>query len=228
MKLEISPRPSRTITGGSHTYVNAVAAVLGDRVRVADPVARVRRENDGITLITERGTTEHYDQVIFACHADTTRALLIDADDAENDVLSAFDYQPNRAVLHSDPRLMPQRRRVWSSWNYAADRADISNQRVAVTYWMNRLQAIPGDKSYFVSLNPLYEPLPEHVIAEIHYAHPVFTRRAIQAQGALADIQGRGGVFYCGAWTGYGFHEDGLKSAVRVAERLGVSPPWAG
>ena len=227
--LDIKNRPQwRTITGGSHTYVNAVAAVLGDRVRVADPVARVRRENDGITLITERGTTEHYDEVIFACHADTTRALLIDADDAETDVLSAFDYQPNRAVLHSDPRLMPQRRRVWSSWNYAADRADISNQRVAVTYWMNRLQAIPGDKSYFVSLNPLYEPLPEHVIAEIHYAHPVFTRRAMHAQGALADIQGRGGVFYCGAWTGYGFHEDGLKSAVRVAERLGVSPPWAG
>ena len=226
--LDIKNRPQwRTVTGGSHTYVKAVAAALGDRLRLGTPVARVRRENDGITLITELGATEHYDQVIFACHADTTRALLVDADEREADILSAFDYQPNRAVLHSDARLMPARRKVWSSWNYAADRAEASNQRVSVTYWMNRLQKISGDTSYFVSLNPLYEPLEERVIAEIHYAHPVFTQRAIEAQSELVDIQGRGGVYYCGAWCGYGFHEDGLASATRVAGYLGVPAPWA-
>ncbi|RJS94284.1 NAD(P)/FAD-dependent oxidoreductase [Salinisphaera sp. Q1T1-3] len=226
--LDLKDRPQwRTVVGGSHAYVKAAWAMLGDRVSVANPVARVRREADGITLITERGITQRFDHVIFACHADTAHRLLIDADDDESGVLGAFRFQPNRAILHSDPRLMPRRRAVWSSWNYLADRAEVSGQRVAVTYWMNRLQSIPEARSYFVTLNPLFEPVPESVIAEVAYDHPIFDRAAVEAQGRLDEIQGRGNIWYCGAWSGYGFHEDGLVSATRVAAKLGVTAPWA-
>lgn len=227
--LDVKNRPQwRTVVGGSHAYVKAAAAVLADRVRTQDAVARVRRESQGVTVITHNGRTEHFDHVIFACHADTTRELLVDADAEEYGLLSAFDFQANRAVLHSDARLMPRRRQVWSSWNYAADRAEVSDQQVAVTYWMNRLQAIEGAREYFVSLNPLIEPDPDQVIAEISYDHPVFDRGAIEAQGRLDEIQGRGNTWHCGAWCGYGFHEDGLVSATRVASAFGVRAPWVG
>ncbi|WP_423823123.1 FAD-dependent oxidoreductase [Salinisphaera sp. SPP-AMP-43] len=225
--LDVKNRPQwHTVVGGSHAYVHAVAAILGDRVQTNTPVARVRRQGQGATVITERGRTLHFDRVVFACHADTTLRLLVDASDDERAILGAFDFQPNRAVLHSDPRLMPRRRRVWSSWNYLADRAEISDQRVAVTYWMNRLQSIRGPREYFVSLNPLFEPDPASVIADISYSHPVFDRGAMAAQTHLDRIQGQGDVWYCGAWCGYGFHEDGLASATRVATALGASAPW--
>ncbi|MES1935340.1 NAD(P)/FAD-dependent oxidoreductase [Salinisphaera hydrothermalis] len=227
--LDVQNRPQwHTVVGGSHAYVRAVAAVLGDRVRCATPIQRVRRQADGVTLITARGRTLHFDQVIFACHADTTVRLLVDAEPLERELLGAFAFQPNRAVLHSDASLMPKRRRVWSSWNYMADRAEVSDQRVAVTYWMNRLQSIRGPREYFVSLNPLTEPDPARVIADIGYSHPVFDRAALAAQKRLSTIQGNGGVWHVGAWSGYGFHEDGLASATRVAEALGVRAPWLG
>ncbi|MGB7756363.1 MAG: FAD-dependent oxidoreductase [Salinisphaera sp.] len=227
--LDVQNRPQwHTVVGGSHAYVQAVSAVLGDRVRCATPIQRVRRQADGVTVITERGRTLHFDQVIFACHADTTTRLLVDAEPRERELLGAFSFQPNRAVLHSDASLMPKRRRVWSSWNYQADRAGISDQRVAVTYWMNRLQSIPGPREYFVSLNPLSEPEPAQVIADIGYSHPVFDRGALAAQKRLREIQGNGGVWHVGAWCGYGFHEDGLASATRVTEALGVRAPWLG
>lgn len=225
--LDIRNRPQwRTVVGGSYSYVRAAAGALGDRVRRADPVARVRRETEGVTVITERGRTEHYDHVIFACHADTTREILVDADPVEQSLLAAFRFQANRAVLHTDARLMPRRRRVWSSWNYMADRAEVSGQRVAVTYWMNRLQSIAGSREYFVSLNPLFEPDAERIIADFDYDHPVFDSETLAAQARLEDIQGRGNVWHCGAWCGYGFHEDGLASATRVAAHLGVEAPW--
>lgn len=224
--LDISNRPQwATVVGGSHTYVNRVASILGDRLRLNTPVEKVVRDADGVS-VSAGGTTERFDQVIFACHADTTRAILGDPDSDETELLSAFDFQSNRALLHTDAALMPQRRAVWSSWNYQADRAVLSEQRVAVTYWMNRLQNIAGDTQYFVSLNPLTEPAADRVIAEIDYDHPVFDADAIAAQARLHEIQGRRGAWYAGAWCGYGFHEDGLKAATRVAEGLGVSAPW--
>ncbi|MGN8197615.1 NAD(P)/FAD-dependent oxidoreductase [Salinisphaera sp. RV14] len=227
--LDVRDRPQwHTVAGGSHAYVHAVAAVLGDRVRCATPIQRVRRQVDGVTVITERGRTLHFDQVIFACHADTTTRLLVDAEPLERALLGSFSFQPNRAVLHSDASLMPKRRRVWSSWNYQADRAVISDQRVAVTYWMNRLQSIRGPREYFVSLNPLAEPDPARVIADIGYSHPVFDRAALAAQKRLHEIQGNGGVWHAGAWCGYGFHEDGLAAATRVAGALGARAPWPG
>lgn len=226
--LDMQDRPVwHTVVGGSHAYVHAVAAALGDRVRLATPIERVRRQANGVTVITGRGRTLRFDQVIFACHADTTMRLLVDAGVRERELLGVFGFQPNRAVLHSDANLMPRRRRVWSSWNYLADRAGISDQRVAVTYWMNRLQSIAGPREYFVSLNPLTEPDADRVIAEIGYSHPVFDRAALAAQKRLHEIQGHGGVWHAGAWCGDGFHEDGLVSATRVAEALGMRAPWS-
>lgn len=224
--LDISNRPQwATVVGGSHAYVKKVASILGERLRLNTPVDQVVREDGGISL-TAGGATERFDQVILACHADTTRAILADPDAEETDILGAFDFQPNRAILHTDSALMPKRRAVWSSWNYQADRAVLSDQRVAVTYWMNRLQDIAGETQYFVSLNPLVEPAADKVIAEIDYDHPVFDGDAIAAQERLHEIQGKRGAWYAGAWCSYGFHEDGLKAATRVAEGLGVSAPW--
>ncbi len=226
--LDVANRPQwRTVTGGSDRYVQAVARVLGPRLRLGCPVVDVARTAENVRLRLENGETQTFDQVIFACHADATRALLEDADDRERAVLGAFRFQPNRALLHSDARLMPRRRSVWSSWNYLADRAEVSDQRVSVSYWMNRLQRIDGPRDYFVSLNPLVEPKADTVIREIEYDHPIFDTAAIDAQQKLAELQGARRSWYCGAWCGYGFHEDGLAAAERVALGLGVAAPWS-
>ncbi|MDA3919174.1 MAG: FAD-dependent oxidoreductase [Salinisphaera sp.] len=225
--LDLANRPQwATVVGGSHSYVKKMQALLGKRLRCDTPVQAVTRLADGVSLTTGEGKTETFDRIVFACHADTTRAIIADMDADERAILGAFDFQPNRAVLHSDASLMPRRRAVWSSWNYQADRARLSDQRVAVTYWMNRLQNIDGPQQYFVSLNPLREPEPDKIIAEIDYDHPVFDGGAIAAQQRLPEIQGRHRSWFAGAWTGFGFHEDGLASATRVAEGLGVRAPW--
>lgn len=225
--LNLADRPQwRTVTGGGDRYVRAVARLLGDRLRLGCPVTHVARTSDTVHLRLDGREAQSFDQVVFACHADTALALLADADARETSLLGAFRFQRNRAILHSDPKLMPRRRAVWSSWNYLADRAAVSGQRVSVTYWMNRLQRIEGPRDYFVSLNPLVEPATESVIREIDYEHPVFNARAIEAQGALNSIQGSRGSWYCGAWCGYGFHEDGMAAAEHVASGLGVTAPW--
>lgn len=225
--LDIRDRPQwRTVAGGSRRYVQAIAAALGARLRLDCAVTGVERDAAGVRVTTARGDDAHFDQVVFACHADTTRELLAGPSAAERRLLSAFGFQRNRAILHTDPALMPRRRAVWSSWNYLADRDAVSDQRVAVTYWMNRLQSIAGATDYFVSLNPLTEPAAGRVIRELTYDHPVFDGRAVSAQRELDTIQGAGGVWHCGAWCGYGFHEDGLAASVRVAEGLGARVAW--
>ncbi|HSP00529.1 MAG TPA: NAD/FAD-binding protein, partial [Thioalkalivibrio sp.] len=146
---------------------------------------------------------------------------------AEQQVLGAFRYQPNRTLLHTDARLMPRRRAVWSSWNYLARESGDGSPNVSVTYWMNRLHRLPEDEGpYLVSLNPLTDPRDEHILREMNYEHPVFDTAAMAAQKRVPGIQGLDRLFFCGAWCGYGFHEDGLKSAEAVAWRLGVSTPW--
>lgn len=225
--LDVRNRPQwRTVAGGSQRYVQAIAAELGARLRLDCAVTGVERDATGARVTTARGDDAHFDHVLFACHADVTRALLAGQSAAEQRLLAAFTFQRNRAILHTDAALMPRRRAVWSSWNYLADRDAVSDQRVAVTYWMNRLQSIPGATDYFVSLNPLAEPAAGRVIRELTYDHPVFDGRAVAAQRELDTIQGAGGVWYCGAWCGYGFHEDGLAAAVRVAEGLGARVAW--
>lgn len=223
--LDLADRPRwRTVTGGSRSYVDRILADLPGSVHLDTPIQRVARENDGVCLTDAHGGEHRFDQVILAAHADESLALLADATASECRLLGVFGFQANRAVLHTDTALMPARRPVWSSWNYLADRDGLSGQRVSVSYWMNRLQNIPGDTNYIVSLNPLQQPDPARVIAELDYTHPVFDRDAVAAQSELDTIQGRDRLWFCGAWCGYGFHEDGLAAGERVARGLGAAP----
>lgn len=228
--LDLRDRPRwRTVAGGSSRYVEKILDAIGrERVRLNCPVKSLRRTAHGVHLSDGEGREHLFDRVVVATHADTALALLSDADSSERHLLGTFRFQANRAVLHTDPALMPRRRRVWSSWNYLADKANVDEQRVSVTYWMNRLQNIPGSTPYFVSLNPLREPEPGRVVREIEYRHPLFDRAAMLAQAQLDSIQGRRRTWFCGAWCGYGFHEDGLAAAERVARAFGIAPPWDG
>lgn len=224
--LRVNDRPQwLTVRGGSREYVKRLAASLQD-VRRASAVKGLQRVSDGV-LVQAAGVLERYDQVVLACHSDEALALLGDtATASERRLLGAIRYQPNHAVLHTDTALLPRNRRVWSSWNYMAGAGAPDSRPVSVSYLMNRLQPLPFEQPVVVSLNPFIEPDPARVIARIDYAHPLFDGPAIDAQARLPEIQGRDRLWFCGAWTGYGFHEDGLASAVRVARHLGADIPW--
>ena len=217
----------RTVTGGSRNYLEKLLQPLGDHLKLGLGVRAVMRNQAGVTVIDDSGEETHFDKVIFAAHSDQTRRMLVDATDQEKRLLAAVPYQPNRVVLHRDPSLMPQRRKVWASWNYLRSSSEGGNADVAVTYWMNRLQAIDDRFPLFVTLNPDREPDPRKVFAEFSYDHPQFSADSVQAQRALADMQGHNNSYFAGAWTGYGFHEDGLTSGLKAATALGAILPWS-
>jgi uncharacterized protein len=173
-------------------------------------------------VATDAGS-ERFDEVVLATHSDQSLALLADATEAERAVLGAVRYHPNRAVLHTDASILPQRRRAWAAWNYARA-ASLPREQAAVClhYLINRLQPLPWERPVIVSLNPdpAHMPAPEHVIGQYGYSHPVFDQAAIAAQRALPSIQGQHHVWFCGAWTRYGFHEDGLSSGLAVVQAL--------
>ncbi len=234
--LRLSDRPQwRTVVGGSRRYVERIAADFAGRVLLGTPAVEVRPDPRGVIVRDARGGAKRYDRVVIAAHADQALAMLPEADRETRGLLAAFRYQANTAVLHRDARLMPRRRRAWSSWNYLAERGDdtasgaarAAGARVSVTYWMNRLQNLDPRHPVFVSLNPITAPRPELTIAAIEYSHPAFDAAAISAQRRLPAVQGRGGIFLCGSYCGYGFHEDALAAGVRVAEALGARAPWA-
>ena len=225
--LKLTNRPAwRTVEGGSRRYVEQLTKGMGDRLRLDNAAVEIRRSDEGVHVCTEAGwAPERFDQVVIATHADQALRLLPDAHAEESRVLGAFGYSRNRAVLHSDPALMPQRRAVWSSWNYAADRT--RPDALCVTYWMNRLQGIPDHTPLFLTLNPMQEPRPEHLIRSETYEHPMFDAAAIRAQDQLWSLQGHNRTWFCGAYFGSGFHEDGLQSGLAVAEAIGgVRRPW--
>ncbi|MCB1788917.1 MAG: FAD-dependent oxidoreductase [Gammaproteobacteria bacterium] len=224
--IRIADRPRwLTVEGGSRSYHDRLIADLGPRAQHGTAVVRVERARDGVTLVFADGARAHFDDVVLACHSDQALALLAQPSNAERAVVGAIAYQPNRVLLHTDAALMPRRRRVWSSWNYLRD-GDSAQAPVSVTYWMNSLQRLPTQRNYFVSLNPTRDPAPASRVAEFHYDHPVFDTTALRAQGELHRIQGVARTWYAGAWTGYGFHEDGVRSAVEVAAALGAHVPW--
>ncbi len=223
--LQISDRPRWfTVRGGARQYVERIAARLHD-VRCGEPVASVVPDPRGGLVVASRHGRERFDHVVLACHSDQSLRIFADADREQRALLGAVRYQPNRAVLHTDERLMPHARRAWAAWNYLSDDAADGARGVSVTYWLNRLQPLPFARPVFVSLNPLTEPRAESVIAEFDYAHPIFDDGAIAAQRALPHAQGRRGVWFAGAWTGHGFHEDGLKSGLAVAAALRARVP---
>lgn len=219
--LQFTPPMWKTVAGGSRVYVEKIAALLGDRVRINSPVTSVRRVAGGVLVEAGQGP-ELFDQVILACHSDQSLKLL-DADPEERAFLGAVRYSANKAVLHRDPALMPGRRQAWGSWNYIGDKQ--SSSTPYVTYWMNNLQMLTTADPLFVTLNgPPADP--DLVIAEFDYDHPQFDTPALAAQRRIGRIQGRGGVWYAGAWLGYGFHEDGITSGLKVALELGGQVPW--
>jgi predicted NAD/FAD-binding protein len=218
--IQVSNRPQWwTVAGGARQYVEKIVSGIADK-RLNTPVSSIRRGDRGV-WVTSSARVEHFDQVVLACHSDQALRLLSDASPAEEAVLGAIRYQPNRAVLHTDTRVLPRARRAWASWNYqrAANQAQ-EESRVCLHYLLNMLQPLPFQQSVVVSLNPLQEIAPVHVLGSFDYDHPVFDLAAIAAQKQVPDLQGQRGTYFCGAWTGYGFHEDGLASGLEVARRI--------
>ncbi len=219
--IQVNDRPQwHTVTGGSRNYVQKMLAAIPNKY-LSTPVKSVTRIEVG-GLHQVRVESPHgeqlYDHVVLATHSDQALALLQDAGDAERALLSSVDYQQNRAVLHTDARCLPERRNAWSAWNYES--AGAAEPRVCVHYLLNMLQPLPVQTPVIVSLNPISEPDPATVLGEFDYAHPVFDSAAIDAQNRLPALQGTRNVWFAGAWTGYGFHEDGLKSGLSVADAI--------
>jgi predicted NAD/FAD-binding protein len=226
--LQILDRPLwRTVRGGARQYVDKLALQLDD-IRLGTPVLGVLRVDDGVQVMTA-DAVEHYDQVVLACHSDQALTLLGNAATSrERRLLGAIRYEANRAVLHTDAALLPRDPALWSAWNYSSRNDELNHNPVSVSYLINRLQPVPFNTPVMVSLNPQREPAADKIIAEFDYAHPLFDASAIDAQRQLADLSGQGGVWFCGAWNGYGFHEDGLKSGLKVANAMGCKAPWQG
>ena len=225
--IQVSNRPQwHTVRGGAKHYVKRMLPRIAD-ARLRSPVLGVKRlppgtGTHGVMVATALGS-ERFDEVVLASHSDQSLALIDDASAAERKVLGAIRYHPNRALLHTDSAVLPQRRRAWAAWNYARA-ADLGREQAAVClhYLLNRLQPLPWQQPVIVSLNPdpARMPQPQTVLGEYDYSHPVFDQAAITAQQQLPQIQGTSGLWFCGAWTRYGFHEDGLMSAMAVVDGL--------
>ena len=227
--LKVFGRPVwRTVEGGSRAYVERLTARYADRVRRGAPVREVRRVEGGVVVRDSVGHSARYDQVVIAAHADQALGMLAEPTADERRLLGAFRYSRNHTVLHTDARLMPRRRGVWSGWNYLGRRTGEGSEReLCVTYWMNRLQGLDDPRELFVTLNPVRTPAPGTIIRSEIYEHPLFDAAAVKAQRDLWRLQGQGGLWYCGAYFGAGFHEDGLQAGLAAAEALGgVRRPW--
>jgi predicted NAD/FAD-binding protein len=217
----------RAVKGGSRRYVEKLTSAFRDRLRLGCAVTSIERTSHGVVVNDSHGGRECYDHVVIASHSDQALAMLSDASNQERDILGDIGYAPNVVYLHRDIRLMPKRRRAWASWNFLRwQRKGSTVNDVAVTYWMNRLQGIDDGKPLFVSLNPPFEPDPALTFGKYMCDHPQYNAAAFAAQKRLGEIQGRRHTWFCGAWTGYGFHEDGLRSGLAVAEALGATVPW--
>ena len=224
--IKITDRPQwLTVSGGSKEYVKRVC----EKIKFAGgnfkrfKVKSIKRLNNQVEVITDQ-SSEIYDQVVMATHSDETLQLLADPSGDEHSILSAINYQQNRAVLHTDASVLPQEKRCWAAWNYTTNSSiEAKSKRVCVNYLINKLQPLPeswNNQPIIVSLNPVIEPASETIRADIEYAHPIFDQAAINAQSNLPLIQGSKNTWFCGAWTGYGFHEDGLRSGELVAEAI--------
>jgi predicted NAD/FAD-binding protein len=220
--LQLTDRPAwRTVRGGSRTYVRAILDGFRGELRTACPVASIRREEAAVVVRPEGGAPERFDHVVVACHADQALRLLEDPSPAERQALSAFPYRGNDVLLHDDERVMPRRRRVWSSWNYHLD--DEGQRGASVTYWMNGLQRLAAPRQYFVTLNRQGAVAPARVIRRLAYEHPVFTADGVAAQARHRELVGHRRTSYCGAYWRNGFHEDGVASALAACAPLGAT-----
>ena len=217
-----------TVIGGSHRYVQALLQQFAGTIRLNCPVQSIRREAGGIRL-RAAGAEQVYERVICATHSDQALWLLDDAAPDERAILGGIPYNRSRVVLHTDVSFLPRRRSAWAAWNYTHPVSAIHDEPISGSYWMNRLQGIPGDTHYVVTLNPTREPAAGSVIRDLSYEHPHYGPGSVRTHARLGGIQGRGGLWWAGAWTGYGFHEDGLLSGLRVVQGIDADclPSWA-
>lgn len=220
--IQVSQRPQWwTVAGGARQYVEKIVAPIADK-RLNTPVQHINRDSQGVH-VTSQGQTQRFDKLVLACHSDQALALLAQPTAPERATLGAIRYQPNRAVLHTDASVLPKRRRAWAAWNYerqALRPGHPVESRVCLHYLLNQLQPLPFTQPVMVSLNPLGDIDPATMIGSYDYEHPIFDLAAIAAQAQVRALQGQQHTYFCGAWTGYGFHEDGLKSGLGVAQQL--------
>jgi hypothetical protein len=221
--LTIDPPRWWTVRGGSRRYVDAIASRLGDGVHAGCGVLAVRRETDGVQVLTERGEWRRFDKVVLATHADQALRMLEDPSPEETRLLEAFRYSRNRTLLHTDAGVLPRSRRAWASWNMVTADCRREGAPVSLTYHLNRLQSVPGPTQFLVSLNLERDPAPGTVLAEMDYTHPILDATAAAAQPGLRRLSGQRHTFFAGAHMRYGFHEDGLMSGIKVAEALGCA-----
>jgi uncharacterized protein len=218
--LSLRNRPRwLTVAGGSASYVTALTREFRERIRVSSPVEEVLRDRDGVLVAVRGRERERFDQVILATHSDQALAILADASTSERDILGAIPYQQNEAVLHTDSAMLPHRRRAWASWNYHL--LERPGSRATVTYHLNRLQALQSEQQFCVTLNLGDRIDPARILHRVEYSHPVYTPAGAAAQRRVTEISGRDRTHFCGAYWGWGFHEDGVTSGLRVAETLG-------
>ncbi len=221
--LSVDERPQwRVIKGGSRSYIEPITRSFKDRIYLKTPVIKVIRDDAGVDIITGHGDKIRFDQVVFSCHSDQALAMLAEPTKLESDILGALPYQNNHVVLHTDTRLMPKKKLAWAAWNYHIPQR--ANDCAMVTYNMNILQNFDdAPETLLVTLNRTQEINPDKIIAKFEYTHPVFTQDGIKAQGRHSEISGHHRTYYCGAYWFNGFHEDGVKSGLRVAEAFGLS-----
>jgi predicted NAD/FAD-binding protein len=226
--LKLTDRPEwRTVDGGSREYVRRLTAEFSERILCGDPVVKVQRNNQRVIVSTESGSSRTYDHVVMACHGDEALSLLAEPSETERSLLGNIQYQSNTAILHTDTSLMPKRRRAWASWNYIGSSGSLTGQSLCVTYWMNQLQGLPTSEPILLTLNPNRNIDPDKILRSYEYEHPIFDLTTMRAQSRLWDLQGRRNTWFCGAYFGSGFHEDGIQAGLAVAEMLGGRPrPW--
>lgn len=226
--IQLKNRPQwRTVIGGSKNYVNKFAKALEGKIHLNSRIHKVIREPERIIIEDHHGNQQFFDEVVLACHSDQALALLDDPTSEEKQRLEDFPYQRNIAYLHLDDSLMPKRKAAWSSWNYLSEGKRDQSQQVSLTYWMNKLQPLKTNRHIFVSLNPIKTPEEGTIIRTFFYDHPTFGKNSHQSQRKLWQLQGKKRTWFCGAYFGHGFHEDGLQAGLAVAEQLGGIPrPW--
>lgn len=215
-----------TVTGGSREYIKKLTAPYQNSILLNCGVVSVKSDGKMIAVTDTQGQTKTYNRVIFACHADQALRMLAEPTPEQRQVLSAFTYQKNRVIVHSDLSFMPNRKKCWASCVYLSESQQDHKPVVSLSYWMNNLQNLKTSTQVIVTLNPERRPAPDKIYDEVEFEHPVFTQQAIDAQEQIKSIQGQQNMYFCGAYQRYGFHEDGLLSAVQVVELLGEKPQW--
>lgn len=225
--LSINNRPQwYTVTGGSREYVKRITKSFQDKIILNCGVQTVRHQDGRIHILDTQGAEEIYDQVIFACHADEALKMIDNPSEEEVAVIGSFSYQDNQIIVHRDASFMPKNTKCWSSWVYLSESREDKKNAVSLSYWMNNLQNLGTDTPVLVTLNPGRRPKQDLILDEHVFSHPVLDVKAIKAQQNIHRVQGNRGFWFCGAYQRYGFHEDGLLSAVNVVKKLGVQIPW--